>query len=996
MTTKPKAQRLAPLGINFEPSKHVPPKGYSAGVSFTTQGGDGGLDTSGYVPPYGYNAGIIFSAQRYTPPHGYAAGLEFGTSKQDEDGKDVYTLSPEGIDWPGVGAHDAKNQHEFIRPSGIDANRLGYPEAFNTIQFMRPAGVQPRDGYGLPEIWNVSEQVWTQSWLSSRFSQPHIWNLDQHINAVGIPPKTAWGKHSIWLYERYLKPSGLDSSRHGTQWASHYLRHVLASRPGDFLGFGRPWAVEDPRYLNPRPIEPINITDRHVVGGLRFIEPVGNEMTEWGTRIIPESQTLHQHGLSMQAFGEVWIRNHKSYIRPQGFRAHADEALRFGYQHLWNLKQIIRQDYDPNDGLNPGPFGQWTAIENRNKEPQVYGWLSDRFGYQFIWNKAAPIKPAGIQAPESEPFYKAGTVTHLNRPLELDGIDSLSISGWSVVTNAADPLKPFGHDSMEIGRDHGIENRSRLYRNVGNMDTMAMGTPFIADAIREITFEQRYSIEPPRIELPTVDLYTRYVEDATAGQGKYGVGFPALSIHWRIITPRWSFHPPAFIGEPALRNLTPELYQRGHNSEEYGNAFIRTQWREIRTDGSRMDLFGRPIIRDRRHWVEFTGALPPPNIMPGPKVVRIGGLPDTQRILPPTIHSDRWLSDQVSSPMVGAQEIYPAELNSLKMGTPIARANSIRVEPGLYEHKFGDAWFSLKNRMVGPAKGIEPITDVGKPSIMPHTIYAVFEAPQQAKDNNPYQGLHYVDHDPRTNRSIKGVGNHSITLYHRRVRAGSVPAIDQTSAGTTRPRVYNAQNFVEPRGIQASRMGMPAMLPHDQEIALYGGQSYMSFGATMLAFPPYTGPQYVSGRGLDSLLVSNPGIEFKDRERNLLGWSSMAMGESRRNDTPYMWQGLRVGPLMPTIPNGFNAERFGDATWVSHRVRDFSVEGFDTLACEYDYTNFAGRMRVWRHTDSMESMLIRPVGFDCSEFSLSDLRNRVHYILPDGNAEQYRKGAPDA
>lgn len=118
----------------------------------------------------------------------------------------------------------------------------------------------------------------------------------------------------------------------------------------------------------------------------------------------------------------------------------------------------------------------------------------------------------------------------------------------------------------------------------------------------------------------------------------------------------------------------------------------------------------------------------------------------------------------------------------------------------------------------------------------------------------------------------------------------------------------------------------------------------------------------------------------------------MAMGESLSNDRPYMWQGLRVGPLMPTIPNGFNAELFGDSAWVSHRVREFAVDGFDTFACEYDYTNFAGRMRVWRETVQIPHQMVAPVGLDALAFAVPDLRNKAHYILPDGNADVYRKG----
>lgn len=997
MATERKAQRLTPLGINFPSDKYVLPKGYSAGVAFTTQGGEGGgLDTSEYRPPHGYQVGISFSAQLYVAPPGYAIGIEFGTRKQDEDGDDAVTLAPEGIDWPGAGEHKAQNQHEFIKPSGLDTYRPGYPEVFNSSQFMLPAGIQSRDGYGSPEIWNVSEQMWTHGWSSHRFGQSHIWNLDQYIKAGGVPSKLAWGRPSVWLYTRYLKPGGFDVSRYGTQWASHYLREVIASRPGDFLAWGRPWAVEDPRYLNPKPVDPPPITDNHMVGGLRFIYPVGNEMTEWGTRIIPEAVDIYTHGRSAMEFGDTEIKNRINYIKPEGFKAQADEELRFGYQYIWNLKQVVRHEYDPNDELNPPPFGQWTAIENRNKEPQAHGWTSSRFGYQFIWNKATPILPPGIEPPGYPEYYETGTITHRHRPIHFEGIDSLTMTRWGVVTNLADPLLPDGFDSMDADSRPAIENRSRKFDRWGNFETMALGTPFIADAIRELSIEPRYAIQPPRIELPTIDLHTRYIDEVTLGDPKYGVGHPGTTIRWTIIHPRWAFHPPAFIGEPSLHNVTPELGIYGHDSAEFGTQSVRTQWREVLGIGERMDLHGRPIIRDRRHWVEFTGALPPPNVMPGPVVTRIGGVPDNYHVTPAGIFY-RNEADRFGRAFVGAQELYPSGFDPLRMGNADVHANSIRVEPGLFEHKFGDAWFSLKNRVLDvKEQGIKPVTDVGKPRSTPHTLYAVFEAPQQAKDNHPYQELHYVDHDRRTNRSIKGVGNHRISQDPQYIRASGFASMSNGSWWFGSTKIHNALSYISTQGIQAARYGMPYMLPHDQETFVYSGIYTMSFGQAKVVRPPYTGPQYVTGRGFSSMVFGTAYIDLLHRQRDLAGFDSLLMGESKRNDTPYQWQGLRIGPLVPTMPPGFDPLQFGPETWVSHWVRQVDAQGTDFFASEYDYTNFEARMRVWRHKESPPMQMATAAGFETSSFGYHEARNRAHYIRPDGNAEVFRKGAGNA
>lgn len=926
-----------------------------------------------YEPPSGYKVGLTF-VNGYVVPAGYKVGLEFVPG--DRPVGDKQYLYPGGFGDHAFGLHAARLAYRGVKVSGFDPLQVG-----------------------AAAIWNKDHRVEAKGFDALSVGQnASIINRNRYIQHGGSDYFQVSTKHEVWLWERHIKLEGrgMHTQAFGTQWASHYLRYVTASRPADLLGMGRPWAVEDPRYLNPKPIEPINITDRHVVGGLRFIEPVGTEMTEWGTRIIPQSNTLYHHGLSMQAFGDTQIKNHLSYVAPKGFGTQPDESLRFGYLRAWNLTQYIQHEYDPNDGLNPGPFGQWTAITNRNREPQVYGWQSSRFGYQFIWNKAAPIKPSGVPAPAYEPFYKAGAVTHKNRPVVAHGINSLAMSGWGVVTNAADPLKPFGHDSLEMDYGHSLENRSRQYKNVGNVDTIAMGTPFIADAIREITFEPRYSIEPPRIELPMVDLYTRYVEDATAGEGKYGVGMPALSIHWRIITPRWSFHPPAFIGEPSLRNVTPELYQRGHNSEDYGVATLRTQWREVLGFGDTMTLFGRAIIRDRTHRVEFAGALPPPNIMPGPVVTRIGGLPDTQRILPRSFPDTSWLAQQVPKPIAGAQSLYPAGTNFMKVSADLTvAANSIRIETGVYPGAFGVGMLSLKDReVILEEKGIAPITAVGIPRSTPHTIYAVKEAPEQAKRNHLAGNLHYVGENVNGVGWNKGLGRPMVSILHRWVRPSGIPAMDRTDAGRTVHKIYNAKSWIEPKPIKPLPVGIPE-IPGTKAVEQYGSVEFMVFGKPKVAPPPYTGPQYIKPNGMQALATGAQEVEFLHRKRTLTGWNSLQMGASKPGDTPYMWQGLRVGPMVPVMIEGFDASSTGEP-WISFRVREVLPEGYNAMASEYDLENFHARMRVWRRDESIPSTLITAGGIDGLTAGVPNIANRVHYILPDGNTEQYRKGAPNA
>ncbi len=79
--------------------------------------------------------------------------------------------------------------------------------------------------------------------------------------------------------------------------------------------------------------------------------------------------------------------------------------------------------------------------------------------------------------------------------------------------------------------------------------------------------------------------------------------------------------------------------------------------------------------------------------------------------------------------------------------------------------------------------------------------------------------------------------------------------------------------------------------------------------------------------------------------------------------------------------------------WISFRVRGIGLVGFDTFLSEYDLMNFAKRMRVIRQPLPRPSVSIAPVGFVAFASAASNVRHGIHYIRPDGNADQYRKGA---
>ena len=928
---------------------YIPPAGSVVGLGFKKP----------YTPPSGSAAALAFKYIFYHPPAGNKVGLNFSGAYIAPAGNQVGLEFSPSDEPPG--------QTQYVFPAGVDVLLAGSPAARNAAAFLFPSSASGGAQVGAPGIHNRTQVAG---------------------GAGAIPPTNGYGRPSVWLYTRYLLPPGAHTQSFGTQWASHWLRHITAAGAGDKTVRGAPWVSRSPRELAPAGFDAMKVLESHVVGGTRHIFPVGTEMTQWGARIIPEGQVAYPQGFA----GEVGVPDVQlktRYLRPQPFQTNPDD-LRFGRQDVWNLRQIVQQDYDPNDGLNPPPFGQWTGIENRNKEPVPVGWLSERIGYQFVWNKASPVVPTGIEAPPTG----SGSVTHWRRAVVPDGIDSLASERWHAAYNKADPLRVQGASHQDFGQ-HALENRSRLYDKVGNFDSMAVGTPMVADAVRTLSFESRYSIEPPALPLPEVKLHTRYVDGVSVGD-KLGAGSPVLDIRWTIISPKWSFHPPAWIGEPALHNVTPELRTGGANHEEFGDTAIRTQWRRVETKDGDMTQWGRPIVRDRRHWAEFVTAGAPPLMVPGPKVTKVGGLPDPQGVQPPGIGPTPRIEDQVPRPVVGALMARVEGVDPLRFGTTVVTANSIRVEPGFWAPKIGEPVVSPKNRVLVVPKWDKGMIYQPSPArVSPHTIYAVVEAPEQAIENHPLVERHYVDHAPENNTPLTGVGSGvTVALRHRVVSPQGFIHSSQTW-DWPRPSVSLGTRYVAPNGLRTMYFGIP-FAPGLQEVSFMEADtmSTQGVGVPSVAPPPYVGPITVKPAQIAAPVPPAPYVDFKNRILGAASWHSLEMGRSRPGDSPYQWQGLRVGPLMPTIPDGFAAEALGEP-WVSLRVRDMPMQGFDAFECTHDVQNFDKRMRVTRTpTPRPPAQGVWAVGIGPVSAGTPDARRGTHYIRPDGNADVYRKGAP--
>lgn len=938
------------------------------------------------------------------------------------------SYTPTTLVRPAIWARLAGEDQYVVNASVGECGTLGDP-ALRMDQRLWATGwdalwVQP------PAIWSVLNASWVGapsytpereslagSWAVGTFSvtltakgfdahrpgQPTSYNRNQHLTGIGgissqlafggeYPPGTPDGERGetvVWNRNQFVTLEGIGSQAFGTAFLGGGVRWLITQQIAP-PAMQKPWLSFSPRWIEAGDLKAPGVSVP-LVGGTRYLEPAGYEATLWGERISPEPQTIYPQGQVLTLWGDNLPWNYSTWVAPQAIKWQAED-VRFGTQRVWNWQRYLTQ-YE--DVQFQDSFGLWTEIENRNKVISHHSTAPGFLPMPKIDNAARPLLPAPIAAPTTPDYYKAGMISHGVRSYQIEGIEPPLLSRWLAVVNHAKVVAPGGYVASLFG-DNIPANTRRYFPYITGGDQQIIGTPMVADRIREITFESRYGIAPPVPAGPEVKLHTRYIEPSALDALRYGA--PFLEIHWTKFFPRWT-HIELF-GEAQVKNLTPELGAMGRDSQEFGDTFVRLQWRPVAPAETFTQRFGAHRISDRRR-VVLPQAVYPVKQGDKHKVERTGPyIPEVQWVIHHTAHGyDSRLMPVPEDHGMGEVNLnlqfarVIEEEEQTKFGAAHVAANSIRVEPGYRDHNTGEPTVSLKNRtLVVGEWPFEEVFDPPKCRVSPHTVWAVVEAPQQAKVNHTPVPLHYVDHDLIANRSLKGPGLPTVTLKQRQVSPywsdGAHPNMARYGSAT----LTLGTNYLQPEGWLSFRRGFHWMSGAERTL-IVAPYIEPEFGKAELTHH-WTGPQTVEPLGFSGA-VPPPHVEHFHRELPLTGFDALKMGASKPYDPPYAWQSLHVGPPMPTQPDGFSAEQFG-STWVSLRIRDIFVPGSDFFVCDYDVDAFAQRMRVRRTpTPRPVARAIAAHGFNAFDSAASgNVSNWVQYIRPDGNMDNYRKGAP--
>lgn len=883
---------------------------------------------------------------------------------------------PTGINSLAIGAASITNKTPSIFVEGIKPYDTGTPAIGHAIRFVVPTGFDHLL-FGrtvltkTPELKTIGHQ-------SSAIGQSWISHKDRNIDLIqkGIDSFKA-GSVTVWYGQRPVKTLGWQTASYGSPILTHEVREVLGQ---GFKrdAYGIPWVSFGTRRLEPVGIYK-DFPSNHMVGGTQTIKPVGYEATLWGERIIPESQSIQPLG-----FRELWgiatVDLHTNYIAPVGYISVGQQpADRWGDITVYNKLQYIVQEFDVNSGLVPPKWSDWTAIANRNIQMNVTGFASQRFGYSQIDNNATPLLPNGIEPPP----ITIGMISHGVRAVTPEAIEAPPISTWGVVHNGARVIAPLGHAHTQWGNDGTVVNTRREYRNVGRIDSLETGTPMIAYRIRTIDIEPRYSIAPPQINLPTIDLYTRYVGFNGYETVKYGL--PSLSIHFNIIGPSWR-HRDDF-GESVVRNVTPELQVGAFDSQEFGRASIRTQWRHVQAQGDTATLFGSAMIADTKQQIGLRGWQD--SIISQLHTV-------TKTGTPPYTTQNIWLQNESnpnkdgfgikptsepSRPGLNQNVLYARSFVATKFGEAIVSSNNLYIDIGISIKNFGTGT-SIKNqnRIIDVA-GIDNSIVVSRD----HGVTPFYIRPRSF--NQAYDGWEFGNDDKF---GVTEVTNQHRTIYPRGHTSSNVGNGAKAELQT---------RYIIPPTIRGFAMGFPEIpfTPKTIDIKDYGFDS-AAYGTAVVAPPPYTGPQTIAARGFNNQAFGIDRVELLHRNITASGRDSLAMGRSISNDTPYMWQGLRIGEFVPMSIGAGDTSVFG-ATAIGLRVREIQLEGFVAFRSEYEPIKFKERMRVSRSSNQSSDRLtqgIDALGINSQAMGTIGIKWGQHFIRPDGNADQFRKSSYSA
>lgn len=925
------------------------------------------------------------------PPDG-VLGTAFGVTKLELFIRYIY---PQGEVSDGdFGRYtDVRNVDREVYPYGLPPGHLGTPHVQEIIDYpIAPLGGD-LSSYGTPALENVLGVIAPDSFAGIVSDYAAVYIDEQGFIVTGGIDQARYGDAAYVRLGQFfveLNGDGIDPGGVSGGEISAAQRFIVADQEpligtafGDAdlastiqpplevedippIGFGNVFVGYRVRYIEPNAFDRSILGDA-LLGFAREIAPEGLDATVYGpdTEVLDDTQRLNLPGIPPPGFATN-IVTVQFYTRTVGAHTAGDQAQfpRGGLeQHdVRNDWQFIAPYTDTEATWGPF-FGTFNYVYNRNRTIGVVGFdAGDVSNAREVRNAAVPLYPVGFAGAIGTAFV-ADRVRYVAPE---SAAEFTATSRYTIIYNDARVVGPFGQDQDSYGTPE-LRNLNRTVKHIFPAEGEAYGTPFVAYAVRDVTFYQ--GIAPLAFPVPEVFNSDQFItaegfapRDATGGHD--------VNETFNIIAPRYQLQ--TRYGHPYVFNVTPEVDTYGRDDSRHGEPFVRLQFRTVYAFGNVTTLYGRPNLTRGIRYVgpngfrgftsdRFTRVEVADPGLPTPQTIQAQGFPKT---------ADQ--RDLIGRPHIREARIELSGLDQASYGNPDARSNGIAPKgilllagaafgvPTLYP----DRTINLDNQ------GISGFASP-RHRVSPHTIWATFDAPAQARQNHPESdGWEYMDYGGTGDQGRRPFfGRPRVTNENRGIQQNS----PHHPIALGHPQIELTQRFIRPDGARPFRYGIPNLLGGDLGLQAYSLRPFLEMGEPIVEYyvaPDVTRTLYVEG--LDAFRNGAQRVENFNRFVRAIDYANTEYGE------PWVSRSPRF------IEHSGKKQTKHGTQWVSLYIRTLHPEGADTSEMNYGLGFFDDRMTV--HID----WHVSPGAGDQSAVPVPGVSNHTRGIaqheLPTGSA----------
>lgn len=910
---------------------------------------------------------------------------------------------------------------------GLDGGFVGAARVSSSILDVRRASAGNGLSVGTVRVGNAAVQLRPRRFLTlTEFAEPRALNRNTHIFPVFRGEALFGGEAAVFNRLRRVG-TGKEpfvSLRFGKADLSHFLRRVIVRHDdrdgyGDFSAVGKVARIGFfRRFVAPETIgfrrRQFSRNHRVLDGSRRTLAAEGWDSARYLSRIVPDAQTVYATGWGV-VYGLPWVSLFRRYIRVGGVNP---PEVRFA-DVVRNVVRFVVLPEDEEGQISPLVFGSRVGVENRNRALKPNWFVSGRFGYTLF---AADARVVGGMDGVAALGWGGTLVTHGVQNIAPDGTDGALVPVYvSVWTNGqVAEVAPWSDGAVSAVAS--VWNSRRYLRRITGISGDGWGVPMVAFALRYVLQDNgtlSFAIAPPDMRMPSVRLGRRFV--SFAGADMQGFGRVETAVRRNIVRPRWRYLDNGrSFGVLYLRNrnIGLRLWGRDFSSVSDGalvenrvryipigsfgsyalgrNVLLAFRVRYIRVGG--FELLRIPAMR-HDVWTDSTPPFGTKSIVLDSVLSADGALEH---------EGNGWNSNEYAWGIPGIidMSVRDAGFDSPRYGEPMVFNNGVVVRQGVAIQGFGTHAFTFKNRAVSLTGGIFR-EGYGFHDFAPRTVWVMYAPPKQASAN------HYRRNAGGYRAPLEGiaVGIPALAFGGVIFQKDAYPQW-YGQKFSDHHRLENARKDVRARGFRHFRMGWHTVYPYPQDIVMFSQDDvwadYMVFGRCAVGFPwEYDGNLYPRGVAAENFAWDKSNrVSNRNQDVHGRGADMLEMGKRRWNDTPFMWQGLRVGERIPTAIGGGDMMRFGSFGEVSHRDRTVEPEGLDSFVSEADIRRFDDRLIVYRVSDAPpdnrvkhrvkyggfeQVVFVQAVGF--SPFGRHEVGNKVQFIRPDGYSDQFRKGA---